>query len=69
MIFPTASGAMADSPQWKARSVLAVGMDHSSSLPAVARASAASSDRNQVTPSACRVCRAQVPMAAPVVRG
>ena len=34
---PTASGAMADSPQLKARSDLAVGTDHSSSLPGVAR--------------------------------
>ena len=41
MRWPTGSGAMADSPQLKARSVLTVGMDYVTSESAVARTSAA----------------------------
>ncbi len=55
-------------PQLKARSDLAVGMDHRSWVDGSVLASASSSDRNQVTPSACFVCRAQVSMRWPTCR-
>ena len=66
---PTESGAMASSPRLKARLARAVGTCHCSLLPSSARASAASSDRNHVMPSAWSVRRFQVRMRCPRGRG
>ena len=67
---PTASEATAALPQLKARSVLAVGTDHNSSLSGATRASAASFDRNHhVIPSACFVWCLHVSLRWPTYRG